>query len=261
MRTVLFISFAFNLLIAAGGTYFVIKKGGWGYVKTKYYEVTDGSPHTDPGRPFYESSIYKQDTSIHALAPVQEGDVVFLGDSHAAVGQWSEFFGTTRVKNRGISGDNTEGVLSRLSPVLEGNPAAIFLFIGSNDVDKRYKGFTVEETVANVEQIISGIRETSPSTAVYLMSAPPKSRNTSANLTETPLAHALNDQYELLAEELDIVYVDIERVLTDEDGTLRVDYTEDGGHLNGAGYQAILEVITPFVEQELGNLAATHSDG
>ncbi|MDX1440214.1 MAG: GDSL-type esterase/lipase family protein, partial [Rubricoccaceae bacterium] len=185
MRTVLFISLGFNLLIVACGTYFVLKKGGWGYVKTKYFEIVDGSPHTDPRRPFYESSIYKQDTSIHALVPVQEGDVVFLGDSHAAVGQWSEFFGTTRVKNRGISGDNTEGVLSRLSPILEGNPSAIFLFVGSNDVDKRYNGLSVEQTVENVERIIRRIQAESPRTSVFLMSAPPKSRNTPVSLTET----------------------------------------------------------------------------
>lgn len=253
-RTALLTSIVVNLVAISTVLLLLHKMGGWGYLKAKYYEYTVGSPYSDPSRPFYESTAYRQAVSIHDLTPVEEGDVVFMGDSHAAQGHWSEFFGTTRVRNRGISGDNTEGVLRRLEPVLAGSPSALFLFIGSNDVNERYKGLSVDETVANVERILSEARASSPQTEVFLLSAPPKSRNTTLNATETPLAHALSERYASLEFEAGAVYVDILGALTDSGGSLRVDYTEDGGHLNGAGYEAVVNVLRAHVESALNRV-------
>jgi len=66
-----------------------------------------------------------------------QGAVVFLGDSITQ--GWASLakdFPDLKVANRGISGDVTRGVLYRLKEdVLDLNPAAVVLLIGTNDLE------------------------------------------------------------------------------------------------------------------------------
>src|SRR5215207_6277357 len=55
--------------------------------------------------------------------PNASSDYVFLGNSITAGTDWNELLGITNGRNRGISGDNTFGVLERLDEVTEGRPA------------------------------------------------------------------------------------------------------------------------------------------
>ena len=251
LRTLLILSLGANVIGIGAGLVLMDRLNGWGYLRAKYYEYVEGSPYTDSRRPFYESSLFKREVSVHGHLPVQPGDVVFLGDSHVGYGPWAEIFGTLRVRNRGIAGDNTTGVLHRLDPIAEAKPAAIFLSIGSNDVDQRYHDLSVEEVVANVRTIVDRIQTASPRTAVYLLSSLPKSRATTLNATETPLSRALNARYAALAPEVGAIYLDVAAPLSAEDGSLQTRYSFDGGHLNGAGYAVVTEVIRPYVERAL----------
>jgi len=95
---------------------------------------------------------------------------LFLGDSITDGGEWCELFGDARLKNRGISGDVTWGVLDRLSEVTAGKPVKIFLMIGVNDLAR---GKTVEEIIANYETIVERIRRETPQTQLYIQSVLP----------------------------------------------------------------------------------------
>ena len=63
------------------------------------------------------------------------------------MGSWSEIFQNPNIKNRGISGDVTEGILYRINEITESQPLQVFLMIGTNDAmasfdndsGKRYK--------------------------------------------------------------------------------------------------------------------------
>lgn len=41
--------------------------------------------------------------------------VVMLGDSITARGEWSEFFNSSDIANRGVEGDNAQGMLGRVA--------------------------------------------------------------------------------------------------------------------------------------------------
>ena len=151
MRGILIISLVFNLLVAAALLAVLERKGGWGYVRAKYYELTTESPYTDPAQPFYESTEYRREVSIHNQHPIQRGDVVFAGDSHVAMGAWPEAYPSLRVHNRGISGDTVEGLRRRIDSLVIDSPAALFISIGSNDVDARYQGRSVKEVAQDVK--------------------------------------------------------------------------------------------------------------
>ena len=251
MRAVLVVSLALNLLVVLGLGAFVVRKGGVGYVRTKFYEFTQGSPYGTPGDDGQGSLNHQRVLSLYDAYPIRPGDVVFFGDSHAEFGPWVDAFGTARVRNWGLAGENTDGALARLGRVIAGRPAAVFVSIGSNDVAASNTGRSVEETVANVRTLLERLRAGSPATAVYLLATLPKGRTTVANLTETPLSQALNARYAELAPALGATYVDLATPLSDPDGTLRLPFTFDGAHLNAAGYAVAVEAVRPFVEAAL----------
>ena len=66
--------------------------------------------------------------------PVEKDDIVFLGDSLTDWGPWDEIFPDYPIKNRGIGGERVKGLYRRLDNVVIGQPAKIFLMIGTNDL-------------------------------------------------------------------------------------------------------------------------------
>ena len=80
-------------------------------------------------------------------------------------------FKTNNIVNRGISGDYTEGILSRLNEIIYYKPIAVFLLIGVNEFFKDNSNNT-EITPAyvadNILKIAEKIKNGSPSTRIYI---------------------------------------------------------------------------------------------
>jgi lysophospholipase L1-like esterase len=70
-----------------------------------------------------------------------------------------------KIKNRGIMGDDSFGILNRISPVAESKPKKIFLMIGINDLSEHIKTDSVAQNYAN---IIKRIRSISSHTKIYI---------------------------------------------------------------------------------------------
>ena len=78
---------------------------------------------------------YKKLIEEFKKEPLDFGDIVFLGNSITAGGKdWSERLNQPNIKNRGIGGDVTEGVLARLDELIYFKPRTVFLLIGINDL-------------------------------------------------------------------------------------------------------------------------------
>ena len=75
-------------------------------------------------------------TISNAAASVSKRDIIFLGNSINDGSEWYELFNDIRIKNRGISGDMTPGILHRLKEVTNRKPAKVFLMIGINDLGR-----------------------------------------------------------------------------------------------------------------------------
>lgn len=80
------------------------------------------------------STYYHQRVSLFRSLPQTKDDIIFLGNSITDGGEWSELFADLSIKNRGISGDNSAGVLNRLDEVYSRHPVKVFLLIGTNDL-------------------------------------------------------------------------------------------------------------------------------
>src|SRR5690606_12338396 len=82
----------------------------------------------------YRPDIYASRVEMFKSFPTTDKDIVFIGNSITFWADWQELLKTSHVKNRGIPGDISFGVLERLDEVIEGKPRKIFIMIGINDL-------------------------------------------------------------------------------------------------------------------------------
>jgi lysophospholipase L1-like esterase len=184
----------------------------------------------------YHSTYYDQKVTLFRLLPDTKNEIIFLGNSITDIGEWAEIWQNKHVKNRGISGDNTFGVLARLDEVLSSKPAKIFIMIGINDIAKETPDSVI---VSNYNTIISRIMQESPKTKIFVQSILPTNNNfTEFKRHQDKMEHvvAVNAALQAMCTRLNIVYVDLYTAFLDADGKLDKQYTNDGLHINGDGY-------------------------
>ncbi len=169
--------------------------------------------------------------------PLEAGDVVFLGDSITRGGSWHELFPDSAVKNRGIGGDTSTGVLARLDQITEAKPSQVFLLIGTNDL---MIGVSEDQVAANILTIVEQVGNASPQTQIFVQSVLPRSvgyreRIESLNVK---IQAAVGDK---------AVWIDLYPLLLDDDGSIADTYSNDDLHLHGAGYTVWSEAIRQLV--------------
>jgi GDSL-like Lipase/Acylhydrolase family len=96
-----------------------------------------------------EQSYVEAKADLFARSRVRP-DIIMLGDSLTEMGIWAELLEGLSVVNRGISGDDSAGVLRRLLEVLGRHPRVICLEIGSNDLQK---AVPTERVIENIKAI------------------------------------------------------------------------------------------------------------
>ncbi|MEG1617237.1 MAG: GDSL-type esterase/lipase family protein [Bacteroidales bacterium] len=193
------------------------------------------------------TQFYYQRASLFEKLPVSETDIVFLGNSLTNGAEWSEIFNNPNIRNRGISGDNTDGIYDRLDPIVKGKPSKIFLLCGVNDLAN---GESPQYIASNIARIIKKIRAESPRTKLYVQSLLPfndefkrwKNLDGKAGLlTET------NRLIETVCRKEKIPFIPLHATFCNEHGKLDEKYTNDGLHLNGNGYMVWKEILLPYL--------------
>ena len=175
----------------------------------------------------------------------KEQAIVFLGDSLTDNCEWGELLQNPAIKNRGIAGDTTEGVLNRLDEIIAMKPAKLFLLIGTNDL---LYGRSVADTVVSYEKIIERITQTLPKTKIYVQSLPPTSFKLNNYVKSNEEIIDLNQNIKKLANQYHVQYLDLYSVLVAGNGELDGDYTTDGLHLNSKGYERWKEILVNCFE-------------
>lgn len=192
----------------------------------------------------YNNTYYRQKVSQYRLIrDTETGEIIFLGDSITDIAEWADLFKSSKMKNMGISGDKTFGVLARLEEVIRRKPAKVFIMIGINDMAA---GVPASVIKANYAAIVKRLRAALPQTGIYIQSLLP----TNDTFTEFPRhqhkeAHiqAVNSFLQQLAKEQQCTYVDLHSAMLDSEGRLDRQYTNDGLHLTGEGYMVWKKIL------------------
>ncbi|KAA3616736.1 MAG: sialate O-acetylesterase [Calditrichaeota bacterium] len=191
-------------------------------------------------------TYYLQKKSLFENLPDEKNEIIFLGNSITDGGQWSEMFGNLRIKNRGISGDVTDGVLFRLDEVTASKPKMVFIMIGVNDLAR---GRSVEYITANYRKIVQRIKDASPKTKIFVQSilpVNPEFNRFKNHVNKTEAILKLNSELQNLTKEFKAQYVDLHSKFVVDENKLNPKYTNDGLHLTGAGYAAWKEIIKNY---------------
>lgn len=193
------------------------------------------------------STYYYQRASLFESLPVTSEDIIFIGNSITDGGEWHELFNNSHVKNRGISGDTTQGVFDRLDAIVNGQPAKIFLMIGINNVPQNEPADTI---AAGIRLIVQKIKQVSPETQIYVQSLLPvttyynKFYEHTCHWKEIP---EINQKIKTVTEKEQVQYIDLFSHFVDAEGQMQKQYTNDGLHLLGKGYLLWKEIITPYL--------------
>ena len=175
--------------------------------------------------------------------PNSTNDIIFLGNSITAGVEWAELLQNNHVKNRGISGDITFGVLQRLDEITEGKPAKVFILIGINDVSK---GIPDSVTSANHKRIVQYIKARSPKTKIYMQTLLPVNKNFgrhAAHYNKDEMVLRINERIRALVKEEGIELIDLYPEFLNSNGKLVDKYTYDGLHLTIAGYNKWADIL------------------
>lgn len=196
----------------------------------------------------YSTYYYQRATHFEQLS-VTSKDIVFLGNSITDGAEWSELFENRHIKNRGISGDTTWGVYDRLDVLLKGRPAKIFLLIGINDIGR---GKDDQYVVSGIERIIKKIRKESPRTRLYVQSLLPVNPvygKFNGHTSQWKRIPGLNVRICQIAEKEGAIFIDLFKHFANAEGKMNTDYSNDGLHLLGAGYQVWKETVLPYIKK------------
>lgn len=191
----------------------------------------------------YRPNNFTLRTEQFKAYPNSSKDIIFLGNSITAGVDWMELLGDSRVRNRGISGDITFGVLERLDEVTEGKPARVFILIGINDISRNIPDSVI---LQNYQRIIERIKKESPATKIYFHTLMPVNNEfTQFKNHYNKDQHILyiNDELKKMAVKEKIRVIDLYPHFLDTDQKLNKKYTIDGLHLNAAGYKVWAEIL------------------
>ena len=179
--------------------------------------------------------------------------IVFVGDS--LFGNWTDIqaaFPYRKIANRGIGGDVTRGTLFRLKEdVLDLNPKAIFLLIGTNDLSAHAD---TKGIINNITKIITQIKAHNYSLPVVICTIPP--RNSLEAPTKPGAVIDINTKItDMVKNQKNISLIDLYKELANTDGSPDKQYfTSDQLHLNPKGYKKLTSLCQPVINNLLGTI-------
>ena len=193
------------------------------------------------------STYYWQRVTHFNTLPQSKNDIIFLGNSITDGAEWSELFNDINIKNRGISGDITAGIIHRLNNITNGHPAKIFLLIGTNDLARN---IPTDSVVKNILIISSYIKQESPSTKLFIQSLLPVNDVYNKFPTHTDKGKEIkqvNEQLLQNANQYHYTFINLYSAFCDANDKFKSNLTNDGLHLKGEAYLLWKHVVYPFV--------------
>lgn len=185
----------------------------------------------------------------------QKGAIVLTGSSLCEWFPIDEILSETGddfvIYNRGYGGYVMTQLMEVLdTAVIDLAPSAVFINIGTNDIDRLGEEYTIEDMMANYGAILDRIKTEVPGCEIYVLAYYPCTPNTGTGRIQRTLEQILevNAHVEAMAAEHDCIYLDINAPLQDETGHLKDEYAADSIHLTDEAYRVIYQSLRPYFE-------------
>ncbi|HBC85318.1 MAG TPA: hypothetical protein DCZ94_00020 [Lentisphaeria bacterium] len=186
----------------------------------------------------------------------EKPDFVIMGDSITGAWEaegkdaWAKNFAPLKSCSFGNAGDGVEHLLWRVQNSGLGKdfqPKLVALLIGVNNL------FNADpmDISAGTKNLIDVIRKASPSTKILVIGVFPVGQK--SDDVRRQMIKNVNAQYEKLADNKDIFYLDFSSEFIESDGSIsKTLIRSDNVHLTAEGYSRYAEKILPKVKEILG---------
>ncbi len=164
--------------------------------------------------------------------------ILLIGDSITEGFKTGILLPNLNIINKGVYGDNSEGVLKRLNAdVISHNPDIVYILIGTNDFAM---GRNNGQLLDTLEKIAGLLKKTIHTGEIYFTSILP-----TRNIKNRPnrRINEMNELIKQLCVKRGTKYFNLHSAMTDETGLLNNKYTIDGLHLTDTAYQKWAEVL------------------
>ena len=186
------------------------------------------------------------------LTPLKKGEIIFLGNSITAEGEdWKKRLDNSKVRNRGIGGDTSDGVIARSPEIIYSEPLAVFLLIGINDLyNNTIETPSVNYIADNIILIAEKIKNGSSDTKVFVQTLLPISRKKSRRNYKLYNESIRMINKIIIQNEKKNLYsvIDLYSLFVNKKGELKKELSYDGLHLNNEGYRVWSNYIKPLVD-------------
>lgn len=175
--------------------------------------------------------------------PIDTGDVVFVGTSLTEGFPLQEMFHSLKFKNRGIMGNKSCHIMSRIDEIARARPAKIFLELGVNDI---LAHDPLDSLEVHYQEILNSIFSGSPYTKVYVQSVFPLGGSYGREEDSVKVFDGWLKKYCLDAG---LDYIDLFDTFA-KNGAMMPEFTYDGVHLTAFGYTIWKHKLEGYLEDK-----------
>ena len=171
--------------------------------------------------------------------------MLFLGSS--SINLWNtiyEDFAPLKIIRRSYGGSTLRDIIYNYKVVAKNyKPKKILLYV-ENDLGSSAESVSAIKCFDLFRILIAKLKEDHPTAVLFVVSLKP-SEHKADQLADQLL---VNSMLEKNANEQNYTYIDITKVMYDQEGNLRKDiFVEDKLHMNAEGYKLWTEIIKPYL--------------
>ena len=197
------------------------------------------------------NASYAMRATIFSMLPVNEGDILVVGDEMIHGGAWHELLNSDKVKNRGTgwgyASPGLDVILKEIPLIFNTRsgscrPSKVLLYAGAAEINGSVALSTIEN---NYRSVITKIKECAPGATVCIMSLLPTT-NYSTNVNRVI---KFNECLKAMADaDAAIEYIDIYTGF--ENGNVASSGYFSGNYLNAFGYVEVAQRIAAALPDE-----------
>ncbi|MFH7379286.1 hypothetical protein I5195_15415 [Klebsiella aerogenes] len=199
--------------------------------------------HSNADTSVKNSPAYLNVKKTHSRHPGKY-DYIMFGDSITKNGKWNNLIPGYLIGNRGISGDDTSGMLDRINDIERTGAKTVFIMAGTNDVTRKVPP---EEIAKNIILMTNHMKQKNINVIIQstiLSGDKRKRKNTSIN--------KINDLLKAFSSKSGTPFLDLNAILS-PNGVLKMEYTSDGTHLNTSGYEVWSKILRAYIDSSIKN--------
>lgn len=170
-----------------------------------------------------------------------KADVVFIGDSLTANGNFQKAFPNTSVCNLGCYGDRIVNVRSRISTVSSLHPSKVFIACGVNSLACR----NLKTCKYQYKKLITECVKELPDTKIFICSVLPVA-DVKNPYCDNDKIRNFNHYLKSLSQSQKLTFIDLYSAY-EQNGSLPKKYTQDGLHLTSSSYVIWYKLIKKYV--------------